>query len=56
MTCHTFPHREPSLKRVLLRVEDPAARKAVIMSKYERGELTRLQASRLIRKLGLVNA
>jgi hypothetical protein len=44
------------LVRVLERIEDPSARKAVIMSKWERGELTRLQACRLIRRMGLVNA
>lgn len=45
-----------ALERALKRIEDPSARKIVVMAKWERGELTRLQTRRLIRKLGLVNA
>lgn len=45
-----------ALERALKRIEDQSVRKIVIMAKWERGELTRLQTLRLIRKLGLVNA
>jgi len=45
-----------SLKRALSHIDDPSARKTVIMTKWERGELSRLQACRLIRGLGLVEA
>lgn len=44
------------LERVLSRIEDPSARKIVIMAKWEKGELSEFEAARLIRKLGLVNA
>lgn len=44
------------LVRVLKRISDPSARKSVIMSKWERGELSEFEAERLIRRLGLVNA
>jgi hypothetical protein len=41
------------LAKALSRIEDPAARKIVIMSKWERGEITAKEAERLIRELGL---
>jgi hypothetical protein len=41
------------LVKALSRIEDPAARKIVIMSKWERGEITAKEAERLIRELGL---
>lgn len=43
-------------ERVLQRIDDTSARKIVVMAKWERGELSRLQACRLIRRLGLVEA
>jgi hypothetical protein len=39
--------------RILGQIEDPISRKIVIMSKYERGELTRDETSNLIRALDL---
>ena len=45
-----------ALERALSRIDDPSARKTVIMAKWARGEITRLQACRLIRQLGLVEA
>lgn len=44
------------LQNALSHIADPSARKLVIMSKYERGELTANDAQRLIREGGLVNA
>lgn len=41
------------LKRTLLRIDDPSARKIVIMSKWERGQLTNEEAHGLIVELGL---
>jgi hypothetical protein len=45
-----------ALKRALMRIDDPSARKIVIMSKWQRGEITPEQAEILIREMGLVNA
>lgn len=45
-----------ALERALIQIADPSARKIVIMSKWERGELTASEATYLIRKLNLVNA
>jgi hypothetical protein len=42
-----------TLTRVLNRIDDPSARKTVIMSKWQRGELTPCEAERLIRAGGL---
>lgn len=44
------------LAHVLNRIADPAARKAVIMSKWERGQLSPAEAERLICKMGLKDA
>lgn len=44
------------LARVLNRIECPSARKIVIMSKWERGQLTADEAERLIRLCGVRNA
>lgn len=44
------------LERVLSQIDDPSARKIVVMSKWQRGEIVRAQAEQLIRHLGLVNA
>lgn len=44
------------LKNLLSRIADPSARKIVIMSKWERGELSGAQAEGLIHDLGLVSA
>lgn len=41
------------LVRTLNRIADPAARKSVIMSKWERQEITPDEAERLIRLCGL---
>jgi hypothetical protein len=41
------------LARALNRIDDPTARKIVIMSKWQRGELTACEAERLIRAGGL---
>lgn len=41
------------LQRVLMRIEDPSARKILIMSWWERGEITPEQAELLIRENGL---
>jgi hypothetical protein len=49
------PRRE-ALKRVLLRIKDPSARKIVIMSKWQRGEIAPEEAEALIRELGLKEA
>jgi hypothetical protein len=46
----------PALEKALQRIECPSARKAVIMSKWDRGELSASAASYLIRKLDLVSA
>lgn len=45
-----------SLKNALLRIDDPSARKIVIMSKWERGEISPREAERLIQEGGLANA
>ena len=42
--------------RVLNRIEDPSARKLVIMSKWERKQLTSDEAERLIQLCGVRNA
>lgn len=44
------------LKNALSRIADPSACKAVIMSKWERGELSAAQAEGLIHDLGLAAA
>lgn len=44
------------LVRVLNRIEDPSARKAVIMFKWGRGQITPEDAERLIDLCGVVNA
>jgi hypothetical protein len=44
------------LVRVLNRIEDPAARKIVIMSKRERGEITDEETEQLIKQCGVVQA
>lgn len=41
------------LVRVLNRIADPAARKSVIMSKWERGEIAPDEVENLIRLCGL---
>jgi hypothetical protein len=43
-------------ERALARIDCPTARKLVVMSKWERGELSASEAERLIHKLGLVSA
>jgi hypothetical protein len=45
-----------SIASVLNRIEDPSALKTVIMSKWERKELTASEAMHLIRKFGLEQA
>lgn len=45
-----------TLKNTLLRIEDPAVRKIVIMSKWQRGEITAAEAEYLIAELGLKEA
>jgi hypothetical protein len=42
-----------SLASVLNRIDDPSARKAVVMSKWERRQITNDEAERLIRLCGL---
>jgi hypothetical protein len=42
-----------TITRVLNRIDDPSARKTVIMSKWQRGELTTCEAERLICAGGL---
>jgi hypothetical protein len=49
------PRPDPML-RILRRIDDPSARKTVIMSKWARGEITPDKAARLIREGGLVHA
>lgn len=49
------PQPDP-LSNVLRHISEPAARKAVIMSKWQRGEIGAERASKLIRHGGLVNA
>lgn len=49
------PPLESSM-RYLHRIDDLSARKIIIMSKRERGEITDEQTERLIREHGLVNA
>lgn len=44
------------LERALARIDDPSARKLVIMAKWQRGELSEFEAERMIRRMGLVNA
>jgi hypothetical protein len=44
------------LLRVLNRIECPSARKSVIMSKWERKQLTNEEAERLIQLCGVRNA
>ena len=44
------------LARVLNRIEDPSARKAVIMSKYQRREIAPQEAVRLMQLCGVVEA
>jgi hypothetical protein len=44
------------LERILGRITDPSARKTVIMSKWERGEISSAQAKHLIRAGGLESA
>jgi hypothetical protein len=49
----------PSLtpfERALARIDRPTARKLVVMSKWERGEISASEAERLIRELGLASA
>jgi hypothetical protein len=46
----------PSLARVLRRIEDPSARKLVIMSKRERSEITDAECEALIQLCGVRNA
>jgi hypothetical protein len=48
--------RLPRLRRMLAQIEDPAARKIVIMAKRQRGELTDEETERLIRDGGLADA
>lgn len=48
-----FGCRHQRLERVLLRIEDPAARKIVIMAKRQRGEITDNETEHLIRAGGL---
>ena len=45
-----------TLARVLNRIEDPSARKTVIMSKWERREITGNEAERLIQLCDVVDA
>jgi hypothetical protein len=45
-----------ALERALGQIDCPPARKVVIMSKWERGELSASAAMYLIRKLDLVSA
>jgi hypothetical protein len=45
--------RPTALERALARIDDPSARKIVIMSKWSRGEITDEEAERLIRDGGL---
>ena len=45
-----------TLVRVLNRIEDPSARKIVIMSKRERGMITDAETSELIRLCDVVHA
>jgi hypothetical protein len=42
-----------TLVRILNRVECPSARKTLVMSKWERGQITGNEAARLIRLCGL---
>lgn len=49
------PQLDP-FTQILRRIPDPSARKTVIMSKWQRGEITPERASKLIRLGGLVNA
>ena len=42
-----------TLARVLNRIEDPSARKSVIMSKWDRREITNVECEWLIRNLNL---
>ena len=44
------------LARVLNRIENPSARKSVIMSKWERREITGDEAGRLIQLCDVVSA
>ena len=44
------------LARVLNRIEDPSARKATIMSKWNRKEITGNEAARLIELCGVEDA
>lgn len=53
--CGVMRDLEP-LVRVLNRIEDPSARKIVIMSKRERGQITDAETSELIRLCEVVNA
>jgi hypothetical protein len=63
---HLYPNRAGGLRiemrdltsiaSVLNRIEDPSALKTVIMSKWERKELTASEAMQLIRKFGLEQA
>jgi hypothetical protein len=43
-------------ERALARIDCPTARKLVVMSKWERGELSASEAERLIREFGLASA
>lgn len=45
-----------TLARVLNRIDDPAARKIVIMGKRERGEITDAETERLIQLCNVRNA
>jgi hypothetical protein len=45
-----------ALTRVLNRIEPPAARKLVIMSKRERGQITDRETEQLIHLCGVVSA
>lgn len=47
---------ETRMASILMQIEDPVARKIVIMAKRQRGELTERQAERLIRLCGVVSA
>lgn len=44
------------LARVLNRIECPSARKTVIMSKWQRKQITPIEAERLIQLCGVENA
>lgn len=45
-----------AFQRILARIDDPAARKIIIMAKRERGELTDAQTDQLIQLCHVRNA